>query len=349
MGLFNRKRKTEESKSALRQKREESSPQSDSTSARAWTRNNVALELLARFYQGADPWKFIGKDHWSDVLGEKVERVLERFREQGILVQAPVAVKLLQRYSAEDLRYYLKESGLAQEGEREELVRRLITEDAAKAQRLASEINVLILPDDTRRHVVRYVRAERERREVAERKCLTGLLQREYLRAAATVSEYQRDSVFSRGVGIAQEDDDMSANVAVLQLLFESTPKLLHAIDAEKLERLRAPAGMAFLWGKDSAAQWIQADFTRDTPLAPEVVSAMLLTHARYLYDREEYRRRMDSAYEIWCTHDRHSCSSCKSLHGKQYRLESLPELPHTDCVSSKGCRCRIVVSDTGF
>ena len=174
-------------------------------------------------------------------------------------------------------------------------------------------------------------------------------MQREYLRAAATVSEYQRDSVFSRGVGIAEEDDDMSANVAVLQLLFERTPQMLSAIDVETLERLRAPAGMAFLWGKDSAAQWIRSDFTMDGPLEPAVVSAMLLAHARTLYDREQYRQSGHPTYEIWCTHDRHSCPDCKAMHGRQYRIDSLPELPHAGCTSPHGCRCRTVVANTGF
>ncbi|MCB2204699.1 hypothetical protein KQI65_08115 [bacterium] len=338
----------EENTHELEQKLEESRLR-EASMADDWRKSKPQLELLARFFRGADPWKFIGKEHWEDVLSAKPEHVIDRLRTQGALVPAPAGIALALRYGIEDLRYMLSERELPVEGTKEELIRRLIGKDPDHVRTLHAEINVLMLSDDARRQVIRYVKAERERREVAERKALVGLLQRDYLRAALAVAEFQEDSVFPRGVGLAFNDEDQRVNGEFLQRLFEKTPALLADIDAEKLDVLRAPAGMAFLWGKDSAASWIPKDFELESSWTTDTICTLLQTHTRYLHDLDRYRDSKYDKFEIWAKNDVHTCASCRSLKGELYRLESLPELPHADCSSPQGCRCSIVVSEHAF
>jgi len=314
-----------------------------------WRENSAQLELLARFFRGADPWTFVGKEHWVDVLGEKPEQVIERLRVMGALVPAPAGLALAHRCSLKDLQYHLSERSLPTEGSKEELIRRLIAKDPDAVRRLTSDVNVLMLSDEARRLVVRYVRRERERRETAERKSLVGLLQKDFLRAALAVAEFQDDSVFPRGVGVAFGDEDQRENVAILEALFAETAQLLASLPGDVLDALRAPAGMAFLWGKESAATWIPADLTADAPWSLDVICTMLRTHAHFHHDRDRFRKSKYTKYEIAPRNDEETCSACRSLRGELWSLDSLPELPHAACTATRGCRCRIVVSEHSF
>jgi|GEM_PF-2172751 len=307
------------------------------------------LELLARFIGGADPWVFVGREHWSDVLGEKVETVIEQLRRGGALELAPLALRLAHRYSANDLRFLLGERGIETSGSRDNLIRRLLARDPDGARLLAEDINVLVLSVEAKKHVLRYVRAEKARREEAERSSHAALLQEDPMRAALTVAEFQRDSVFSRGVGVAFHDDDQSENVAILQNLFEETPALLKTSRAADLRQLRPAAGMAFLWGREDAAPWIPGDIEITGALGAAVICDMLIAHARFLAEREHLRHATADSFEIQTLDDGGSCPACHALRGTQYTLDSLPELPHARCTSPRGCRCRVIVSQPGF
>ncbi|MBE0643515.1 MAG: hypothetical protein IH600_05505 [Bacteroidetes bacterium] len=306
----------------------------------------MKLELIARFFHGADPWTFVGKTHWDDVLGDKVERVIERLREDGALIQAPPELAIRKRYSETDLRYLLGERGLDSTGTPEEMIDRLVTADAEGVRMLAAEINILVPSDEARGAVARYVKAERARRVKTENVCLADLHQRNFLRAALTVGEFQKDSVFSRRAGVSFSDDDQLENVEILKKLFEHTPRLLAAFDAQTLDGLRPAAGMAFLWGKESAAPWVSESLRVDGRLDAVTVCAMLISHARHLQEVENYRGARYNAFEIWSRNDDDTCTACRELRGKLYSLDSLPELPHAQCSSTHGCRCKIVVSE---
>ena len=307
------------------------------------------LELLARFIRGADPWVFVGKEHWSDVLGEKVETVIEQLRRGGALELAPPALRLAHRYSANDLRFLLEERGIETSGSRDDLIRRLLARDPSGARLLAKDINVLVLSAEGKKHVLRYVRAEKARREEAERRSHAALLQEDPMRAALTVAEFQRDSVFSRGVGVAFHDDDQTENVTILQNLYENTPALLNACEDAVLRQLRPAAGMAFLWNREDAAPWIPADIEITNVLGATVICDMLIAHARFLSEREHLRESLADTFEIQTLDDGQSCGACRELRGTQYTIDALPELPHAQCTSPRGCRCFVIVSQPGF
>ena len=38
---------------------------------------------------------------------------------------------------------------------------------------------------------------------------------------------------------------------------------------------------------------------------------------------------------------DAHTCDHCRNLHGQEYLVARVPELPHRTCTSTRGCRCR--------
>ncbi|MFZ1730944.1 MAG: hypothetical protein WBQ23_11635 [Bacteroidota bacterium] len=318
-------------------------------SSPGWLSDNTMLELLARFFRGADPWTFIGKEHWNDVLGAKVEHVIERLRVDGALVQAPLELTLRHRYSATDLKYLLSDRGLDQAGTQEEMIERLLASDREGVALLTADANVLVLSTEARKAVIQYVKRERERRETAERKSLVGLLQYDYLRAALAAGEYQKNSVFSRGVGLTFNNDDQHENVQLLQKLFEKTPALLDDISRKTLDALRPPAGMAFLWSRETAAEWIPEDLIVDGPWDADTVCSMLRRHAQYLMDLEKYRDDNQNAFKVWSQLDSDSCPACRSFHGEVYSLDTLPELPHVDCKSKRGCRCTVVTFAQAF
>jgi hypothetical protein len=314
-----------------------------------WQNSKVQLEFLARFFHGADPWTFIGKEHWIDVLDSKVEHVIEYLREKGALQPAPLDLTLRHRFSSADLQYQLSERGLDAAGSQEEMIGRLVDADREGMNALIADSNVLVLSDEARKAVLRYVRSERERRETAERKSLVGLLQKDFLRAAITVGEFQKDSVFSRGVGATFSNDDHLENVQFLQNLFEKTPALLADIDNNMLDALRPPAGMAYLWGHNSSAVWIPEDSRSEGQFDADTICTMLRMYARFLMDVEKFRTEQRDTIRIWSRTDDQTCTACRSLQSEVYSLDTLPELPHAGCTSTQGCRCGLAVFDQAF
>ncbi|MFA6234705.1 MAG: hypothetical protein WC824_11045, partial [Bacteroidota bacterium] len=129
----------------------------------------------------------------------------------------------------------------------------------------------------------------------------------------------------------------------------EKTPALLEVIDAETLDALRPPAGMAFLWNRESAAGWISKELHLDGPWDADTVCTMLRIHAQYLMDVERYRNEKYDAFRIWSQNDSEICSACRRFQGEVYSLDNLPELPHAGCTSTRGCRCSVVTFEQAF
>ena len=66
---------------------------------------------------------------------------------------------------------------------------------------------------------------------------------------------------------------------------------------------------------------------------------------ALYVDNQETWQRCKGGDHvrriEIAGPDDEHTCDNCRAVLGQQFLVARVPELPHGDCTSTRGCRCR--------
>ena len=126
---------------------------------------------------------------------------------------------------------------------------------------------------------------------------------------------------------------------------------LLDGLSPETVEWLKLYAAEQHLW---------ETDWRLDAAEIPQKVANELRTpemdavEAAYwraygialLIDNQETWQRCKGGdhvrrIEIAGSDDEFTCQQCKESLGNEYLVARVPELPHRDCTSSRGCRCR--------
>ncbi|MEZ4662156.1 MAG: hypothetical protein R2911_31790 [Caldilineaceae bacterium] len=126
---------------------------------------------------------------------------------------------------------------------------------------------------------------------------------------------------------------------------------LLDGLSAESREWLKLYAAEQHMWG----AYWqlppgeiplaVQAELA--SPHMPIAEAAYWRAHGLALYvDNQETWQRCKGGdhvrrLEIAGPNDEHTCDVCGAVVGQQFLVARAPELPHRDCTSIRGCRCR--------
>ena len=85
--------------------------------------NDAQLLLLSKFLHGGGS-SYVPAYQWDGPLGMPVAHVLSSFQKSGILVQAPLLIRL-QHLQAKELQELAKRFGLKSSGRKEELATRL--------------------------------------------------------------------------------------------------------------------------------------------------------------------------------------------------------------------------------
>jgi hypothetical protein len=70
--------------------------------------------------------------------------------------------------------------------------------------------------------------------------------------------------------------------------------------------------------------------------------SLMIRSHTIFLYDREKY----NTNFIIRNANDNFVCAHCRSMTGKIFTKENLPQLPLEKCTCKYGCRCGIHIQE---
>ena len=142
---------------------------------------------------------------------------------------------------------------------------------------------------------------------------------------------------------------------ALTRRIFFLEHALLDGLSQETKAWLKLYAAEQHLWG----ATWeipeaempaaVRADFAR-----PEFNHGMSIREAAfwksqqlglYVDNQETWQRCKGGDHvrriEIVGPNDDHTCETCRATLGKEFLVARVPELPHRDCTSPRGCRCR--------
>ena len=126
---------------------------------------------------------------------------------------------------------------------------------------------------------------------------------------------------------------------------------LLDGLSPETMEWLKLYAAEQHLWETD----WRLSEEDIPAAVANELATPeMDAVEAAYwrayglalLVDNQETWQRCKGGdhvrrIEIAGLSDEFTCEHCREILGNEYLVARVPELPHRDCTSSRGCRCR--------
>src|SRR5690606_14448950 len=95
----------------------------------------------------------------------------------------------------------------------------------------------------------------------------------------------------TRGIGVDWANYNPSAQVAMLDTVFSSKPKILGDVDDEELGHLRIAAGMSLLWGTNRVkSEWLSQGFSTRLHFDNSTAARMLIFHAYHRRNLEQYR-----------------------------------------------------------
>lgn len=138
---------------------------------------------------------------------------------------------------------------------------------------------------------------------------------------------------------------------AVTRRIFFLEHWLLDGLSEETVKWLKLYAAEQHLWGvhwrlsPDQIPPHVAQELAR--PDMDAVEAAYWRAHAITLYvDNQETWQRVKGGdhvrrLEIVGPDDEYTCEHCRQYLGKQFLITRVPELPHRECTSPFGCRCR--------
>lgn len=138
---------------------------------------------------------------------------------------------------------------------------------------------------------------------------------------------------------------------AVTRRIFFLDHWLLAGLSKETADWLKLYAAEQHLWGvywrpvEDQVPEPVRRELAR--PDLDGVEAAYWKAQAIGLYvDNQETWQRVRGGdhvrrLEIVGPNDEFTCDACRQHLGKQYLVARVPELPHRECTSPRGCRCR--------
>lgn len=309
-----------------------------------WKKSPAHLLFLSKFRKPRAMGDFSQSDTWKAVLKETPKKAMRRFLDEGLLEQARLNGLLDYKYKVSELKPMLKQRGLPVSGRKAELIERLVQADPEGMRKAARGLSVLQCTEKGRAIAEEYLAQEKGKQVKVEEQTLQALRQRRFKEASQAVAAFEAQQVFPRGIGIDWKHYSPAHDVAMLKVIFQANPKILSSLNDEQMRHLRLAAGTIHLWGTNQAESWLPDGFETGLIMDNNAAARMILFYASHQRSIAQYRAAGVRKVEILATDN--SCTACKKLAKKKYKIDEAPELPYEKCTSEMGCRCTTVVAD---
>ncbi len=280
--------------------------------------------------------------HWDQVLPLPRAKQIPRFLSAGLVEPADLATKLNRHLSGAELKALLRERGLAVSGRKDAGIGRLIAADGAGAAALVSDMEVYVCTAQGKQIAEEFIAAEKDESRRARELSLQRLRANDLHGALMGVYEFERQQVFSRGVGCDWSRDPSADETARLRHVFEARPQILKDVSEHEWSALQIAAAMLQLWGESKAGEWLPAEVTGASNLDRETAVRMILFAGVSRATLEQLARADIKQVEVLDSDDS-SCPACRRMAKRKYRVSHAPELPCPECTSPMGCRCTFV------
>lgn len=136
--------------------------------------------------------------------------------------------------------------------------------------------------------------------------------------------------------------------VRTIELILSSIPRVFADCPSQVLEPLRIAAAMMELWGENSVRQFVSVEGEWNYRFSIDAVAGMLHSHGCFLRSLEDFRRVGISKVSLLGAHGPDDCAACRAVDGKSFTVETVPELPLSDCTCEDRYGCRVIVIANG-
>jgi hypothetical protein len=307
-----------------------------------WLKSNAHLLLLSKFLHPKTADDFAESDNWKTVLGESPKQAIKRFLEEGMLTQADLGAQLDYKFKATELKEMLKKRALAVSGRKGDLILRLVQADPEDMKQAVAGLTVLLCSERGQETAEQYVASEKAKRSKVEQQIMEYLRQHKFKEASVTVASYEAEQIFSRGIGIDWKHHNPTRDIAMLNAIFGSKPKILTRLNDYQLGALRLAAGMIYLLGTNQGKEWLPPNFETGLPMDNDAAARMFFFHASHQVNVANYKQSgVVKQVDILTAQD--SCDACKKISGNRYKLNEVLELPYEHCTHEMGCRCTLI------
>jgi len=128
---------------------------------------------------------------------------------------------------------------------------------------------------------------------------------------------------------------------------------LVEGLSKETLDWLKLYAAVQHLWGarwrlaEEEVPASVQQELAREGMNGVEAAYWRAYGLGLYVDNQETWQRCKGGDHvrriEIGGPNDEHTCMPCKIHRDQQYLVDRVPELPHRNCKSIRGCRCEYI------
>lgn len=196
-------------------------------------------------------------------------------------------------------------------------------------------------------------RLEREREAIMPR-VRQALVERDTSEALDIRRRYESEQPLGKAAWTGP-DPQMSHSALTRRILFLDHP-LLHGLSRDAVDWLKLYAAEQHLWGTHWRLDEEQIPPHVRTEIVGPQHDAAGMNAVEVAYWRARELMLLVENQETWqrckggdhvrriavvAANDAELCEHCRQYEGKQYLVVRVPELPHVDCTSPRGCRCR--------
>jgi hypothetical protein len=211
-----------------------------------WRKSKAHMLLLSKFVHLENLDNFTKLDYWENVLGESPKQAIERFVDEGILIAADLDALLSYKYKVTELKDLLKQRNLPVSGSKKEMIQRLVQADHDGMKKVTAGWMIFECTKNGNEIIEQYWGSEKEKRASVEQQVVEYIKNRNFKEASLTVAAYEAEQVFPRGIGIDWKHYDPNKDMEMLNIIFESKPKILARLEDGKKAGIEKVKVLAF-------------------------------------------------------------------------------------------------------
>lgn len=271
---------------------------------------------------------------WEAALGEPFWVAIQRFIQEGYLQRSETILplpRLLEfAFSAIELKSMLKSHSLKVAGRKAELAARLAEGNRDAALDALSTKSYYSRTKKGDELAAQFTAREESAGEIA----LFAFRRGDYAGAIRTARAFDKD------LGFPASPFNQIFPEQCFRYLASARPTILESLPDRVIEELRDEAVLSWLGLGSTRPQrerWQPGDRV-DFRLERRFARNMLSFSAKLGYDLEQLVKAGRKRVQISAASD--SCANCALMNNTEWKVDSVPELPHPNCTHPFGCRC---------
>lgn len=273
---------------------------------------------------------------WMGLLGESSKQALNFFLNHDLLALASIEDRMNKKYSVANLKEIITKKGQKATGKKNDLIEKALEVARDEMVLATADMKLYVCTESGKRIAEKYLSSREAERKDYGTRVLNLVIDGQYKKAVEVARQYyepEMDLRENENFGLNNDAYDLKK----ITWATESTPGILSKMDTDLLGKLRLAYIMSIFAPLDIVYS-IPKDTPTGIPLDLETSLRMFSFYIDSKIERLQFEAEGVKRLEVLACND--SCSQCKKLNGKRFKISEAPELPNPSCTDPCGCRC---------